>query len=102
MPVMVDLPLVPATPIEVGAELKICDSSWGRVRMVAPTRRAAPMSGTVSSTAPVATTTWSGPVTPDPSWANRVTPWARSQSNFSGVRPWSSARSEPLIRLPRA
>ncbi|MNK88318.1 hypothetical protein D3C87_1082780 [compost metagenome] len=56
MPVMVDLPLVPATPIEVGAALNSCDSSWGRVTMVAPTRLAAPMSGTVSSTAPVATT----------------------------------------------
>ena len=56
MPVMVDLPLVPATPIEVGAALNSSLSSWGRVLIVAPTRFAAPMSGTVSSTAPVATT----------------------------------------------
>lgn len=56
MPVMVDLPLVPATPIEVGAALNSSLSSWGRVLISAPTRFAAPMSGTVSSTAPVATT----------------------------------------------
>ncbi len=57
MPVMVDLPLVPATPIEVGAALNSSLSSCGRVLMRAPTCLAAPMSGTVSSTAPVATTT---------------------------------------------
>ena len=36
--------------------------------MAAPARRAAPMSGTVSSTAPVATTVWLARVTPEPSW----------------------------------
>ena len=56
MPVMVDLPLVPATPTEVGAALNSSLSSSGRVLMVAPARRAAPMSGTVSSMAPVAIT----------------------------------------------
>jgi hypothetical protein len=86
MPVMVDLPLVPATPTEVGAALKIRLSSSGRVTMAAPSRFAAPMSGTVSSTAPVATTVMSARM-PDPSCGCRVTPCARSQSNFSGVRP---------------
>ena len=56
MPVMVDLPLVPATPTEVGAALNSSLSSSGRVLMAAPARRAAPMSGTVSSMAPVAIT----------------------------------------------
>ena len=86
IPVMVDLPLVPATPTEVGAALKIWLSSSGRVTICAPARFAAPMSGTVSSTAPVATTIWS-PRTPDPSCACSTTPCALSQSNFSGVRP---------------
>ena len=67
MPVMVDLPEVPATPMEAGATLNSSLSSWGRVLMVAPTAFAAPMSGTVSSTAPVAMTVWSGRVTPEPS-----------------------------------
>ena len=102
MPVMVDLPEVPATPIEVGAALNSCDSSSGRVRMRAPTRFAAPMSGTVSSTAPVATTIWSGLVTPEPSCGCRATPWPSSQANFSGVRPWSRERSEPAMRFPCA
>jgi hypothetical protein len=102
MPVMVDLPLVPATPTEVGAALNSCDSSWGRVTMVAPARFAAPMSGTVSSMAPVATTICPARVTPDPSCGCRVTPCARSQSNLAGVRPWSSALSEPSMALPRA
>ena len=102
MPVMVDLPLVPATPIEAGAALNSWLSSSGRVTMRAPARFAAPMSGTVSSMAPVATTVWSGRVTPEPSCGCRVTPWASSQANFSGVRPWSRDRSEPSIRPPRA
>ena len=56
MPVMVDLPLVPATPTEVGAALNSSLSNSGRVLMVAPARLAAPTSGTVSSMAPVAMT----------------------------------------------
>ena len=56
MPVMVDLPEVPATPTRLGAALNRSDNSSGRVTMRAPTRLAALMSGTVSSTAPVATT----------------------------------------------
>ena len=60
------------------------------------------MSGTVSSTAPVATTIWSARVTPEPSCGCRATSWASSQANFSGVRPWSRDRSEPSMRWPRA
>ena len=56
MPVVVDLPLVPATPIESGAALNNCASSSARVTTFAPTRRAATMSGTVASTAAEATT----------------------------------------------
>ena len=51
IPVVVDLPEVPATPTERGAALNRRASSSGRVTMDAPTRRAATTSGMVPSTA---------------------------------------------------
>ena len=56
MPVTVDLPLVPATPMAKGAALKRAESMSARLIRRAPTRSAAAMSGTVSSTAAEATT----------------------------------------------
>ncbi len=56
MPVVVDLPLVPATPIRNGAALKSSASNSARVTIGAPMRRAATTSGTVSSTAAEITT----------------------------------------------
>ena len=61
MPVVVDLPLVPATPIEIGAALNISASSSARVISRAPARRAACTSGTLSSTAAEVTRIWSAP-----------------------------------------
>ena len=51
MPVVVDLPLVPATPMRTGAALNSSASSSARFSRAAPTRWAATTSGTVSSTA---------------------------------------------------
>ena len=59
MPTVVDLPLVPATPTLKSARLNSSASSFARVMMVAPTRRAACTSGTVSSTAVEVTRIWS-------------------------------------------
>ena len=77
MPVTVDLPLVPATPMAKGAALNRADSMSARLIRFAPTRSAAAMSGTVSSTAAEATTTCSGLVTPLPSCGNRRMPLLR-------------------------
>ena len=65
MPVVVDLPLVPATPMALGAALNSSASSSARSISRARTRRAACTSGTVSSTAADVTTIVSGLVTPD-------------------------------------
>ena len=67
MPTVVDLPLVPATPTPKAAELKSSARSLARVVTVAPIRRAACTSGTVSSTAADVTTTWLARLTPLPS-----------------------------------
>ena len=83
MPVVVDLPLVPATPMLRRAALNSSASSCGAGDQAgAPTRRAACTSGTVSSTAAEVTTIWSGPVTPLPSCGNSAMPRARRKSNF--------------------
>ena len=48
MPVTVDLPLVPATPIAGGAALNSCGEQFGAASSArAPTRRARRTSGTV-------------------------------------------------------
>ena len=67
MAVVVDLPLVPATPTLTCAALNSWASSCARVRIGAPTRRAAWTSGMVSSTAVETTSVWSALVSPDPS-----------------------------------
>ncbi len=82
MPVVVDLPLVPPTAMLSGAALNSSASSSARVVMVAPTRRAACTSGTVSSTAAEVTRIWSARVTPLPSWRKSAMPCARRNSNF--------------------
>ena len=69
MPVVVDLPLVPATPIADGASLKSWASSSARDRRAAPTSAAAITSGTLSSTAAEATRICPARKTPEPSWA---------------------------------
>ena len=74
MPVVVDLPLVPATPMLVFAALNNCARSSARVMNVAPTARADATSGTVSSTAADATTICSWRVTPEPSCGNSAMP----------------------------
>ncbi len=102
MPVVVDLPLVPATPTRSPAALNNSESSSGRVTIVAPTRRAACTSGTLSSMAAETTRIWSGEVRPLPSCGNSVKPPASSAANFSGVRPWSRDRSDPATTAPRA
>jgi hypothetical protein len=102
IPVTVLLPLVPATPIRVGAALNRLLSSSARVMAAAPIRRAAMTSGMVSSTAAEVTRIWSGDVIPLPSCGCSGTPRARRKSNLAAVRPWSSARSEPSTRAPRA
>ena len=56
MPVTVDLPLVPATPIGSELALNRLASSSARVIRSAPARSAATMSATVGSTAAEATT----------------------------------------------
>ena len=67
IPVVVDLPLVPATPIRRPAALKSSDRSVGRVTTVAPRRFAARTSGTTSSIAAETTRIWSADVRPLPS-----------------------------------
>ncbi|MEJ1968200.1 MAG: hypothetical protein WDN03_06110 [Rhizomicrobium sp.] len=57
MAVVVDLPLVPATPTAPGESLNSSARSSARSIVLAPTRRAAWTSGTVSSTAAEATRT---------------------------------------------
>ena len=56
IPVVVDLPLVPAIPTLRPAALNSSDNSSGRVTILAPARRAACTSGTVSSMAADTTT----------------------------------------------
>ena len=58
MPVTVDLPLVPATPIGSAASLNSAASASARVARSQPFAFAATMSGTVSSTAAEAMTRW--------------------------------------------
>ncbi len=102
MPVVVDFPLVPATPTDSGAALNSSASSSAREMIAAPARRAAWTSGTVSSTAPDATRIWSARVIPLPSWGCRPTPRLLRKSNLAPLRPWSRARSEPSTVAPRA
>ena len=101
MPVTVDFPLVPATPIGSVLALNSDASSSGRLSRSAPTRSAATISATLASTAADATTICSAEVTPDPSCGNSVTPFAARSSNFAGSRPASRVRSEPATRAPR-
>jgi len=56
IPVVVDFPLVPATPTAIGAALNSCASNSARLTIGAPMRRAATTSGTLSSTAAEITT----------------------------------------------
>ena len=67
MPVTVDLPLVPAMPIDSGASLNRLASNCARLIRSAPMRVAATISGTLSSTAAEATTTCPADTTPLPS-----------------------------------
>ena len=87
MPVTVDLPLVPATPIRTRLSLNSDASRSARRIRCAPTRVAAAMSGTVSSTAADATTICSDEAMPLPSWGKRSIPSARSAANFGASRP---------------
>ena len=85
MPVVVDLPLVPATPIRSGAALNRSASRRARVVIGAPTRRAAWTSGTVSSTAAETTSTWSARVTPLPSCGCSPMPLLAQEIEFGAV-----------------
>src|ERR1019366_1937066 len=102
MPVVVDLPLVPATPMRWAAALNSSASSSARVMMARSSRRADWTSGMLSSTAPDITRIWPRRFTPLPSWGCRATPRPRRKSNRAVLRPWSSARSEPSTTPPRA
>src|SRR5690606_21830434 len=66
-----------------------------------PSSFARTISGTVSSTAALATRTCAALLMPLPSWGNSVKPSRSSAANFSGVRPWSRLRSEPATSAPR-
>ncbi len=101
MPVTVDLPLVPATPIRLADALNSDASSSARVIRCAPTASAATMSGTVASTAAEATTIWSADTIPLPSWRWSAMPRAARSSNFAGNRPESRLRSDPATVAPR-
>lgn len=101
MPVTVDLPLVPATPIGSGLALNRSASRSARRIRRHPVACAATMSATLSSTAAEATTIWSAETIPLPSCANRSMPSARNAANLAGTRPWSSPRSDPATTAPR-
>ncbi|MCY1170889.1 hypothetical protein D9M73_109790 [compost metagenome] len=101
MPVTVDLPLVPATPIGSSLALNRDASNCGRLSRCAPTRSAATMSATLGSTAAEATTICSAEVTPEPSCGNSATPLAARSANLAGKRPASSVRSDPATLVPR-
>jgi hypothetical protein len=87
MPVTVDLPLVPATAIPAPLVLNRIELSSARVSLRQPSSAARAISGTLSSTAALATTTWSGERTPLPSCGYSTNPSRSSARNFSGVRP---------------
>ena len=103
MPVVVDLPLVPATPMRDRCRVEQIGQQLGAQQDSGADRAARPgCRARCPRPRPEATTICSGRVTPVPSCGKSSMPRARRKSNLSAVRPWSSARSEPATRMALA